>query len=586
MNDSGLTRLVAAKIAPLAIFAGLAPAVRESICAQLEWLSLPGGWTLFDEGEPGDAMFIVLSGRLGVIANTAENGSQVIARIGAGETVGEMAMLSGETRSARVEALRDTELLRMPRGAFDQLIDSSPAAMRFMNGLLVSRLRNTSRRAASDDAPRTLAIQPLGADIDGAAFARDLVCALEARGRKAAIAGPAEAGRGTEWFARLEEAHDFVLYLGEGAATPWTSLCLRQADRVLAIVRAAPQSAADDFAFIDAMIKSRRHAGVELVILHPREARRAAHTAEILRRFPGANHSHVREGNAPDLARMARLIAGHAVGIVLSGGGARGFAHLGVMAALREAGIAIDLYAGASMGAIIAATAALEWDREQTLARLVPAFVESNPLSDYTIPIIALARGRKVSRRLREHFGDLNLEECWRTLICAASDLTTGQVRVFRNGPIWKALRASVAIPGVLTPVIEDNHILVDGGVLNNMPIDLMLAMRRGPVVAVDVMRDHALAANAEALEELSVINMLRPARRGSPNIVALLMRAGTVGSEAQVRHLRPRVDLLIEPRIEPMGMLDWKAYQRAIDEGYRQTIAILERRDNSSLLR
>jgi NTE family protein len=586
MNDSGLTRIVAAKIAPLAIFADLAPAVRDSICAQLEWISLPGGWTLFEQDEPGDAMFIVLSGRLVVIANSAENGAHVIAQIGAGETVGEMAMLSGEVRSARVEALRDTELLRMPRAAFDQLIDSSPAAMRFMNGLLVSRLRNTSRRPASQDAPRALAIQPLAADIDAAAFARELSRALESRGHRAAIIGAADAGRGTEWFAQLEEAHDFVLYVGESAPTEWTGLCLRQADRVLAITRAAPQSIAARENPIDAMIKSRRHAGVEAVILHPHDSRRAEHTAGILQRFPGAGHSHVREGNAPDLARMARLIAGHAVGIVLSGGGARGFAHLGVMAALKEAGIEIDLYAGASMGAIIAATAALEWDREATLAHLVPAFVESNPLSDYTIPIIALARGRKVSRRMREHFGDLNLEECWRTLICTASDLTTGQVRIFRTGPIWKALRASVAIPGVLTPVIENGHILVDGGVLNNMPIDLMLAMRRGPVVAVDVMRDHALAADAEALEELSLLNMLRPARRGSPNIVALLMRAGTVGSEAQARHLRPQVDLLIEPRIEPMGMLDWKAYQRAIDEGYRQTIAILERRDNSSLLR
>ncbi|MFZ0660894.1 MAG: cyclic nucleotide-binding domain-containing protein, partial [Candidatus Binataceae bacterium] len=149
MNDPGLVRIVAEKIAPLAIFNDLAPAVRDSICAQLEWLSLPGGWTLFEAGEAGDAMFIVLSGRLVVIANTAEDGAHVIAQIGAGETVGEMAMLSGEVRSARVEALRDTELLRMPKRAFDQLIDSSPSAMRFMNGLLVSRLRNTSRRPAS-----------------------------------------------------------------------------------------------------------------------------------------------------------------------------------------------------------------------------------------------------------------------------------------------------------------------------------------------------------------------------------------------------------------------------------------------------
>jgi NTE family protein len=585
-GDLELRRIVAAKIAPLAIFAGLAPETRDSICAQLEWISLPGGWTLFEEGEPGDAMYIVLSGRLGVIANTPENGAQVIAQIVAGETVGEMALLSGEPRSARVEALRDSELLRMPRDAFDQLVDSSPRAMRFMNGLLVSRLRNTSRRPASDDAPRAIAIQPLGADIDADEFARALARALDALGRKTAIAGPADAGRGTEWLAHLEEAHDFVLYIGESAATQWTGLCLRQADRVLTVVRAAPQFDRQDFAPVEAMLKARRHGGVELVILHPREARRAAHTTGILRRFPGAHHWHVREGNSSDLARLARLIAGHAVGIVLSGGGARGFAHLGVLAALKEAGIEIDLYAGASMGAIIAATAALEWDRDQALEHLVPAFVTSNPLSDYTIPIIALARGRKVSQRLREHFGDRNVEECWRTLLCTASDLTTGQVRIYRSGPIWRALRASVAIPGVLTPVIEDNHILVDGGVLNNMPVDLMLEMRRGPVVAVDVMRDHKVTAGATILEELSLLDMLRPARRGSPNIVAILMRAGTVGSDAQVRHLRPHLDLLIEPRIESIGMLDWKSYRLAIDEGYRQTAAILEQRDNSSLLR
>ncbi len=578
-------RTLAAKIAPLAIFGDLAPAIRASICEQLQWISLPGGWILFDQGEPGDAMFIVLSGRLGVIAKMPENDSQVIAQIGAGETVGEMAMLSGEARSARVEALRDTELLKMPRAAFDQLIDSSPSAMRFMNGLLVSRLRNTSRRAASEDAPRTLAIQPLDGDIDATGFARDLSAALESLGRKTAIAGSDHSKRGTEWFAQLEEAHDLVLYAGESSPTAWTALCLRQADRVLVLVRGAAQSDSHESAALEAMIKSRRHGGVEVVILHPGDSARAAHTVEILRRFPGADHTHVRAGNASDLARLARLIAGRAAGIVLSGGGARGFAHLGVLAALKEAGIAIDLYAGASMGAIIAATAALEWDRDQALAHLVPSFVDSNPLNDYTIPIIALARGRRVSRRLRKHFGDLNLEECWRTLICTSSDLTTGQVRIHRSGPIWKALRASVAIPGVLTPVIEGHHILVDGGVLNNMPIDLMLAMHRGPVIAVDVMRDHTLAADMGELEEMSLLNMMRPARRGAPNIVALLMRAGTVGSQAQVRHLRPHVDLLIEPRIESIGMLDWKKYRLAIDEGYRQTVELLERREKSPLL-
>ncbi len=584
MDD--LNRMVAEKAARLEIFAGLSADTRDLICEQLEWLSLPAGAALFDEGDAGDSMFIVLSGRLGVIGKTLEGGTHVIAQIAAGETVGEMALLSNEPRSARVEALRDTELLRISRGPFDQLIDASPSAMRFMNSLLVRRLRNTSRRPASEDAPRTIAIQPLGTDLDAPGFARELARALDALGRKTAIAGPEDSARGIEWFAQLEEANDFVLYVAESSVTDWTGRCLRQADRILTIIRAAAQSDADSSAGVEALLKARRHGGIEVAILHPANARRAAHSAEILRRFPGAEHAQMREGNHSNLARLARLIAGRAAGIVLSGGGARGFAHLGVLKALKEAGIPIDIYAGASMGAIVAATAALEWGHDEALSHLVPAFVETNPLSDYTIPIVALARGRKVSRRLREHFGDLSVEECWRTFICTSSDLTTGSVRVHRTGPIWKALRASVAIPGVLTPMIEDNHILVDGGVLNNMPIDLMLEMRRGPVIAVDVMRDHTVTAGTEGLEELSLINMLRPARRGSPNIVTLLMRAGTVGSEAQIRHLRPHLDLLIEPRIETIGMLEWKSYRLAIDEGYRQTMTILESREDLSRLR
>ncbi|MGH8013971.1 MAG: patatin-like phospholipase family protein, partial [Candidatus Binataceae bacterium] len=332
------------------------------------------------------------------------------------------------------------------------------------------------------------------------------------------------------------------------------------------------------------LLRGRRPATVELIIQHATDKRIPNLSGISLDSYPAASHCHIREGNLADIARLARSLLNRAPGIVLSGGGARGFAHIGVLKALNEAGIPLDYFAGASMGSVIAAAAAFEWDEAEYRKHLMPSFAAQNPINDYMVPVIALARGRKVSRLLREHFGDALIEECWKPFFCTASNLTSGQVRVYRKGALWHALRASVAIPGVITPVVEDGEIVVDGGVLNNMPIDLMLAMRRGPVIAVDVMRHHRITAGLGNLETAPWRHLLRPARHGTPNIIALLIRAGTVGSEAQIQHLRPRVDLLIEPPLESVGTLDWKTYQRAIEGGYRYTMELLEKRDSLAL--
>ncbi len=155
-----------------------------------------------------------------------------------------------------------------------------------------------------------------------------------------------------------------------------------------------------------------------------------------------------------------------------------------------------------------------------------------------------MVRGRNVSRLLREHLGESLIEECWRPFFCTSSNLTSGQSKVHRTGPIWRAIRASIAIPGVLPPVIEANQILVDGAILNNLPVDVMSSMRRGRVIAVDVAREHSLTAQVEDLDKLPLRRLWRSKRRGTPNILELLMRAVTLSSEAQLRVHRTQVNL------------------------------------------
>ncbi|MCR6644174.1 MAG: patatin-like phospholipase family protein [Terricaulis sp.] len=169
-------------------------------------------------------------------------------------------------------------------------------------------------------------------------------------------------------------------------------------------------------------------------------------------------------------------------------GGARAYAHIGVVRALREAGLPFDTVGGTSMGAIIAACVAMGWDDDEIERRIRKAFVESNPLGDYVLPVVGLVRGRRVEDRLAEHFGDTLIEDLGAPFFCVSTDLVAGAARVHRAGLLRHALRATISLPGILPPVLEGNHsLLVDGAVVKNFPVDIMKDMHRGPIVGVDV---------------------------------------------------------------------------------------------------
>src|SRR6202035_4079754 len=187
---------------------------------------------------------------------------------------------------------------------------------------------------------------------------------------------------------------------------------------------------------------------------------------------PVALHHHV--GDAADLGRLARLITRRGGRLVLSGGGARGFAHLGIIRALREARVPIDFVGGSSIGSIIAAGVAVGWSDDEMRLRYRRSFVDTNPVNDYTFPFVALTRGRKVSRLLQREYGDILIEDLRRPFFCVSANLSTGRALEHRDGRLADALRASVAIPGVLPPVFHGDDVLVDGATINNLPVDVM----------------------------------------------------------------------------------------------------------------
>lgn len=559
-----------------------APAL-SALDAELQWLSLPGGRTLFREGDDADALYIVLAGCLGI--TVCRNGRDVrVARSRAGELVGEMALLGGDSRSATVTALRDTELLRLGKPSFEKLLAHHPRSMLPLVSLLARRLRDTTHHADEPPAVRTIALVPICRDVDHRAIARDLSDMLTTNGQRVASLDCASFARAAEWFtaveATVEATNDLVLYCADHADSAWTRLCLRQADRIVLIVSSNAQSAVPTWT---AGEDENPPQSPDLVVFHEgRDRGCPLGDQNRLDGLPVNRVCHLRRGSADDLGRLARLLTGKAIGLVLGSGGARGFAHLGVIRALREAGIPIDLIGGCSMGAIVGAGVALEWEDAEIRERLRRAFVVSNPINDYTLPFLALAKGQKVARRLEEHFGGVRIEEMWRPFFCVSTNLTSGSLAVHRSGPLARALRASISIPGLLPPVMVDGAAYVDGGMMNSLPVDVMRSMC-GATIAVDVAGDPALALIGRDDATPPVWHFLRHGRMSLP-IVDILVRAATVGSETAARVARADADILFAPPLESIGLLDWQACDRAIDAGYRYAVEKLENSDLSKL--
>ena len=572
-------------LSALPLFAGLEPLVLKQIADAAEWLSLPGGSTLFAAGEPSDALFVVLSGCLGVFAADNLDRRRFINRVLSGDTVGEMGLISGRPRSANVAALRDTELLRISSDAFNAVFGRHPAAMLRIARLTVDRLEQSQSRARGPrHSARTFTLLPQSIEVDVGGFATDFVKALTRFGRTELVWSVRAGSHTSHWFHKLETANDFVVYVGDATPGRWSSLCVRQADALLLLARAdAP--AGPWAALANARESSMAPQRAELVLLHDGKISRGA-ASRWLAVQPNVPHHHV--AVPADIARVSRMLTGRGVGLVLSGGGARGFAHIGIVKALREARVPIDLVGGTSMGAILGAGVAQGWSVEELKERFHAAFVRAKPLRDYTLPFVSLVSGRKVSRLLRKDCGDIDIEDLPLTFFCVSSNLTTGHCEVHRRGLLWLWLRASVAIPGVLPPVVHKGEVLVDGGTMNNLPVDAMRELGRGPVIGVDVGADRAFTTQSDEVDvplPWQLMSWLR-VRRNHPNIFQILWRAGMVNSSTMTAAHREKTDLLLQPPLAEIDMLNWSAFEKAIAVGYEYAVRRLEALPADSLLR
>ncbi len=584
----------------------LEPEAMRLLRERLQWVEVPGGHTLMTQGEPGDAMYLVLSGRLRVYVN--DDGAQRMVReMGRGQIFGEMSLYTGEPRAATVVTIRDSVLVRLAKDDFGPLLASSPQLSIVLTRQIIEHLKAAQERA-NLARPVTIAVVPVTGNVDAGAIARRLAASLAKVG-PARVIDAASVDRDLQdpgvsrrddadidanrrialHLDEIEATHDFVLLVSDDRPTAWTHRCCRGSDEILLLADAEAPVALHDTETQYLMQRAARSEAAEiLVLLHPRDRHCPRDTHKWLGRRPVTDHLHIRPELDADMERLSRILSHTAIGLVLAGGGARGLAHIGVCRALRERGIEIDYVGGTSIGAVMAALIASDRPLAEA-TRIAREGFSVNPTGDFNfLPLLSLIKGRRlrgiVERATVELLGfDVDVEDLWKNYLCVASNYSQASESVIRHGNLTKAMLASIAIPGALPPVVHDGDLLCDGGTFNNFPVDAMLRMRGvGTIIGIDL---HARKPRRIDVAEVpSSWALLRDRWRPRakrryrfPSLVAYLMNVTILYSTSRQRQAQKLTDLYINPPLERVGLLEWNKFDEIVSQGHAHALTVLD---------
>lgn len=584
------------------LFGDLGPQSIEALESRLEWRHLRSGEWLVHEGDFDDALFVVVSGRLRAVTAGPDGVEHVVSEIGRDETVGEWAFVTGERQPVSVYAIRDTDVVRFARPVFEHVIEQNPQMMMQVMRLMVKRVHRPDSSSWSGNAKgATVAVLPARGDVPMKDFAARLATALAALGPTLYLSsdrldsmlnkqGVAQTDEDhpthpalASWLNDQETRYRYVVYEADTWWSAWSARCIRHADRTLIVGVSSGRPEPSELEAEMARLGMQGHR--ELVLIQPRGTSQPSGTAAWLARRNVSAHYHVRLDVDGDMMHLARRLTGRAVGLVLSGGGARGYAHIGVIRALEEAGVPIDVVGGTSQGALLGGCYALGMHPE-AITEAAKQFGSSRHVKDYTLPLVSLFASKKVTKILRALYGEVHIEDLWRPFFCVSTNLTRAEPVVHRFGPMWKYVRASTALPGIFAPVLEDNEILVDGVSMDNLPIETMRDLTEGgPIVAVNVVPERDLRDQYNFGPSVSGWHLLwsklnpfaQPIR--VPSIIATLTRAREANDVYRRQFKQRLADLYLSPQLERFPLLDFSRCDEIVEIGYQTARQALETR-------
>ncbi len=581
----------------LGLFGDITDITLKELLTDTKIRHLRSGEELFRQGDETNGLYIVMAGRLPILIENEDGFVHTLSEAKAPQMVGEFSLITQSTRAATVFASRESMVAFLSKEKFDRYIMQKPHLLASISRMIVERQNAASRRTTDNGKFHHIAIVPLSDNIP----LKRVIHLLKKEFRESArtfamdsdqfdtLYGKTGASQTTfadsfnssvtAWLDDRESRYGHVLYVADQAWSAWTHRCLNRADRVLFLADTSESPALTYLEQkVQAMFDGRKHSPrIEYAFLHPEETLQPQDTSDWLKPRKLSAYHHIRMEDTVHFARLARRLTGRAHGLILSGGGARGYVHLGVHRALEETELPIDYIGGSSMGALLGGAIAMGLSAAR-IYELSEKFANRRALFDYTLPLTSLMKSAKLTDFCHGLYKETLIEDLWIPYFCMSSNLSQGTSVCHQKGLMWKAVRSSIAIPGVFSPVPGNNgELLVDGAVLNNFPVEKMEKLLFGGIlIGVNVGQIEALEENYNYGMSLSGwkvfaewINPFNKQKTKTPGILETLLRANEIKSiDSQIR-TRKLLDILIEPEVDSFSLLEFRAFSEISDIGY-----------------
>ncbi len=550
---------------------------------QVESIQLAQGKVLFHQNDPSDHLYILISGKLSTYLTKTTGGIKVLSVISPIEIIGELGVLSGEPRALTAQAITSCELLRIPGNAFQLFCQKHPVVLLETIKPIISRSQRTLKVIAGEDIFKWAVIIPANKDVNLTKFNDTLAHAdLEKNDVKLLRDSELQSNEIKNLFPSLEKKYRRILILLESPTSPIGEACLEKASTVYVLAN-GEATCNIDATVLDIITNRFREARHELILLHADTILLPSNTRHWLEKAKFSLHHHVRIGNDSDYRRLLRFFTGKSIGLILGGGGAKGWLHIGVIKALLEMNIEIDAIGGTSAGAMVGVCLALYYNYREIVEKFssfTKVAYKITALRNLTLPIVSLFDAKTGTQFLEKTFADIRIEDLWVPFFCISSNLSAQREEVHHSGHIWKKIRMSGSLPGVIPPVVLDGHIHVDGGLVNNLPVDIM---------------KNLLGPHSKIIASKLSSNSIDETKYDFPSILtlgeAILVKSGlkkykypplfdtfltslTLGASMKEKQHSLTADILINPDLRAFGMysLNKKQETKLLELGYQST--------------
>ena len=565
------------------LFEGMEENLVSHILSEATILHVEAGDSLFRQGDYGNSLYIVLSGRFRILANM-ENGVHKLGEIAEGEPVGEFSIFTKQNRMASAYAMRPSVVMELNEAKYFKIISHHPGFALKLTEILIKRVEKNYRKYHLQVPPKNIAVINLQPENDISPWTKAIEKEFARNNIEFHVYSSDNSLHNNydEIFKEIENNTGLNFMICSDIDNDWTQKSLIYADLTIVATDFYAQNHIYEIEsrhdlYNQNILNKKNY----LLLLHPEQAPNPVNTKRWIEHRKPDLHIHLRKNHEGDTARFCRIMTNKAIGLVLGGGGAKGFAHIGGVKAILDTGIPVDIIGGTSAGALYGfGISYFDFDFGKINFHTEKAAKKKLISNDFTIPLVSLLSGKKMADHLKDLYGNTHIEDFWIPSYCVSSNFTTASISVHSSGPAWRKVLASIAIPGVFPPVIIDKELHLDGGVTDNLPIQPMFGYPVGHIISVALSGLTTREVSLNDLPSASALlwdKILRRKKYRLPGLTSIIINSLTLNSKLRQQQNKSEVSLSIELDLKGVSLLDDSKWRIIVQKGYDQMSSYLQ---------